>query len=79
MIVDYNPDKSVEGGSSDAMFSEGTSDVWVHRTYGLSKQSYATLTEDDTPYLCPHCCIKKNLRGHSISDQKEIVRSPVGF
>jgi len=40
------------------LFCEGS---WVHRTcVGLSKQSYAALTEDaDTPYLCPHCCMKQ--------------------
>jgi len=40
------------------LFYEGS---WVHRTcVGLSKQSYAALTEDtDTPYLCPHCCMKQ--------------------
>ena len=58
VIVDCNPDKNIEG--DDAMFCKGMCNAWVHRTcVGLSKQSYTALTEDDTPYLCPHCSMKQ--------------------
>jgi len=34
--------------------------AWVHRIcVGLSKQTYVALFEDDTPYLCPHCCMEQ--------------------
>ena len=40
------------------MYCKGN--AWVHKTcVGLSKQSYKTLAEDDTPYLCPHCHVKQ--------------------
>ena len=58
VIVNYNPDKSIEG--DDAMYYEGICNAWVHRTcVGLSKQSYEALAEDDTPYLCPYCHMKQ--------------------
>ena len=69
VIVDCDPDKSIEG--DDAMFCEGLCNAWVHRTcVGLSKHSYAALSEDDTPYLCPHCCMQQQssvIEGSSIN------------
>ena len=69
VIVDCDPDKSIEG--DNAMFCEGLCNAWVHRTcVGLSKHLYAALSEDDTPYLCPHCCMQQQssvIEGSSIN------------
>ena len=42
------------------MFCEGICNAWVQRTcVGLSKHMFPFLKMTDTPYLCPHCCMKQ--------------------
>jgi len=44
----------------DAVFCEGTCQVWVHRTcVGLINKLYNVLSESDDPYLCLHCMLCK--------------------
>ena len=42
--------KGING--NDALFGEGVCQAWVHQMcVGLTKQTYETLTENDSPYM----------------------------
>ena len=54
MIIEGDHNKGEPG--DDAMYCEGKCDTWIHRKCaGLSKQQYEALTEEDAPYISPHC------------------------
>jgi len=47
---------------------------WMHRmSLGLSKKGYQKLSENDSPYFCPHCKITQ--QANEIAELKEVVRS----
>jgi len=75
IIVEYNADKGVDG--DDAMFCEGDCQAWVHRMcVGLNKQTYDAITEEDSPYLCPHCNIGEQTRSiHDLQTSTQLDES----
>ena len=71
-IVEYNEKQGIDG--DDAIFCEGKCYSWIHRMcVGLSKKGYQELSEDDSPYLCPHCKITQ--QANEIAELKEVVIS----
>ena len=56
MIIEGDHNKGEP--EDDAMYCEGKCDTWIHRKCaGLSKQQYEALTEEDAPYISPHCML----------------------
>ena len=72
VIVEYNEEQGADG--DDAIFCEGKCNSWIHRMcVGLSKMCYQELSEDDSPYFCPHC--KINQQANEIAELKEVINS----
>ena len=72
VIAECNEEQGVDG--DDAIFCEGKCNSWIHRMcVGLSLKAYQELSDDDSPYLCPHCKITQ--QADEIEELKKVVSS----
>jgi len=72
VIAECNEEQGVDG--DDAIFCEGKCNSWIHRMcVGLSLKAYQELSNDDSPYLCPHCKITQ--QADEIEELKKVVSS----
>ena len=62
-----------DNNCQDAIFCEGVCKAWLHRQCaGLSRQAFSLLTNNSTPFYCPHCHLKS--QAAEIQELKEAVK-----
>ena len=56
-------DSTENSEGQEALFCEGTCQKWLHRwCAGVHKDSYASLTLNSKPFLCPSCCLTEHTK-----------------